>query len=162
MSAVISECGKYRYSLDRDVAETGAVFAYFGVNCSTADASIDDQTVIKWIGFTKRNGGRRFIVGNPFAFRSTDVKNLATCPDPVGPDNQRHILEIIAAADVIVPCWGSRAKVPEKLRPHFDALKMLIFASGKPVKIFGLTKSGDPKHPLMLGYDTPLIPWRTP
>lgn len=36
MSAVISECGLYRYRLDRDVSPTGIVFAFFGVNGSDA------------------------------------------------------------------------------------------------------------------------------
>lgn len=44
-SAVISECGHYRYRLDREVAESGIVFGYFGINPSTADALRDDQTV---------------------------------------------------------------------------------------------------------------------
>jgi hypothetical protein len=32
-----------------------------------------------------------------------------------------------------------------------------LTSSGKLVKCFGRTKAGDPKHPLMLGYDTPLV-----
>ena len=67
MSAVISSCGTYRYRLERDVSMDGIVFAYFGVNGSTATATEDDHTVTKWIGFTKLNQGRRFIVGNAFA-----------------------------------------------------------------------------------------------
>lgn len=160
MSAILSSCGKYRYRLDRAVRPDGKVFAYFGVNCSTADADIDDHTVRKWIGFTQRNGGSRFIVGNPFAFRSTDVKNLQHCSDPIGPDNDRYIGEIIKEADVLVPCWGSRFKVPKELRICFDLLLDRLIRSGKPVMTFGLTKHGDPKHPLMLGYSTELIPWK--
>ncbi|MGM3851662.1 DUF1643 domain-containing protein, partial [Salmonella sp. NW36] len=74
MSAIISKCGMYRYRLERDVQPEGLVFGYFGVNGSTATATEDDHTVRKWIGFTKVNGGRRFIVGNAFAFRATDVR----------------------------------------------------------------------------------------
>lgn len=70
MSAIISKCGMYRYRLERDVQPEGLVFGYFGVNGSTATATEDDHTVRKWIGFTKVNGGRRFIVGNAFAFRA--------------------------------------------------------------------------------------------
>ena len=73
MSAVISPCGQYRYRPERDVPMDGLTFAFFGVNPSTADATLDDATVRKWIGFTKVNGGRRLIVGNVFAVRSTDV-----------------------------------------------------------------------------------------
>lgn len=158
-SAVISECGTWRYRLDRDVQPEGIVFAFFGVNGSTATGDEEDQTTMKWRGFTERNGGRRYIAGNPFAFRATDVRELARAADPVGPENSRYLDEIIAEADVLVPCWGNRSKVPERLRHHFDSLRERLFASGKPIKIFGFTASGDPKHPLMLGYSTPLVEW---
>ena len=159
MSAVISSCGTYRYRLERDVSMDGIVFAYFGVNGSTATATEDDHTVTKWIGFTKLNQGRRFIVGNAFAYRATDVGELARAVDPVGPDNDAHIDRIIQDADIIVPCWGSRAKLPPRLRSRLDALRDRLLASGKPVKIWGLSKSGDPLHPLMLAYATPLVNW---
>ena len=158
-SAVFSPCGKYRYSLERTVQEHGIVIAYYGVNGSTAGAIENDQTVMKWIGFTQRNGGRKLIVGNAFGYRSKDVKMLATVDDPIGPENAAHLQAIIGEADIHVPCWGNRGKVPERLRDRFDELEHLLRASGKPVKIFGLTASGDPKHPLMLAYDTPLIDW---
>lgn len=160
MSAVISACETFRYRLDRDVQPTGLVYAYFGVNGSTATATKNDQTVKKWIGFTLRNGGRRFIVGNVFGFRATDVRALASAVDPLGPENAHYLSQIITEADVLIPCWGSRDKVPTHLRPHLDDLSDSLHASGKPVKVFGFTKSGDPLHPQMLGYSTPLIDWR--
>ena len=158
-SAVISDCETWRYRLDRDVAQSGIVFAFFGVNGSTATGDAEDQTTMKWRGFTERNGGRRYIAGNPFAFRATDVRCLALAADPVGPENARYLREIIGEADVLVPCWGNRSKVPERLRHHFDDLRAMLFSAGKPVRVFGFTASGDPKHPLMLGYDTPLVDW---
>lgn len=160
MNAVISACEHYRYRLDRVVSIfAGPVYAYFGVNGSTATADTDDHTVRKWIGFTKCLGGSRFIVGNRFGFRATDVNELAHQADPFGPDNDLFLNEIIAEADILVPCWGSRDKVPPRLRPYFDELMERLLATRKPVKHFGLTKSGDPKHPLTLGYDTPLTNW---
>lgn len=157
-SAWVSKCQKYRYTLSRTWKDDGLLFAFFGINPSTADASIDDQTVMKWVGFTERNGGRGFIVGNVFAYRATNVKELAECADPVGGDaNLGHIQRIIDKADVLVPCWGNTTKVPKQLRHHFSALALNLLESGKPVKTFGRTKSGDPKHPLMLGYDTELV-----
>jgi len=146
--------------LSREVQQHGLTAAFFGVNPSIADANVDDATVRKWIGFSKVNGFRRFLVGNPFGYRATDVAELAHVADPVGPDNARHLRLTIFAADVLIPCWGSRNKVPNSLWPALEELTNLLFQSGKPVKVFGFTKSGDPKHPLMLGYDTPLIPWQ--
>lgn len=158
-SALISDCGKYRWRLERHVQENGLIFAYFGVNGSTATAVEDDQTVKKWRGFSERNGARGFVVGNVFGYRATDVNELASVADPVGAENAAHIQQIISDADVLVPCWGARGKLPKRLRKHLDDLMAVILASGKPVKVFGLTTSGDPLHPQMLGYATPLVPY---
>lgn len=157
MATILSECGKFRYRLDRQVADIGPVYAFFGINPSTADATLDDATVRKWRGFVTRWGGSRFIVGNVFAFRATDVRQLATAADPVGRLSNDYLKEIIAEADVLVPCWGNITKVPRDLRSHFRWLFGLLMTSGKPVKSFGISKGGDPMHPLMLGYDTPLM-----
>jgi hypothetical protein len=159
MTAVISPCGKYRYRLERTIAMEGPVYAFFGINPSTADASVDDATVRKWIGFSKRWGASRFIVGNVFAYRATDVRELAILDDPHGPDIGDHITRIIEEADILVPCWGNASKVPPKLQCFLDVLMDALVSSGRPVMHFGLTNSGDPKHPLMLGYDVPLQPW---
>ena len=98
-------------------------------------------------------------VGNAFGFRATKVRDLATARDPVGPENDRHLSEIIADADVLVPCWGARGKLPPELRHHLDSLRDKLFLSGKPVKVFGFSQSSDPLHPLMLRYDTQLVDW---
>lgn len=159
MSAIFSACGTYRHRLEREVQPEGVVFAYFGVNPSKAGAIVEDQTTMKWRGFTLINGGRRYIAGNAFGYRATAVRDLASVADPVGPGNADHINAIIADADILVPCWGSRIKLPKHLRIHLDDLMVRLLGSGKPVKVFGRTSSGDPKHPLMLGYDTPLTEW---
>lgn len=158
MSAVLSECGKYRYRLERDIGAMfgGPVYAFFGINPSTADAETDDATVRKWKGFVTRWRGSRFIVGNVFAYRATDVKELAKVTAPIGPQNDSHLFNICEEADILVPCWGNRGKLPKHLQRHLDFTLSYIGGHGKPVMTFGLSKSGDPLHPLMLGYDTPL------
>ncbi|CAN7453485.1 DUF1643 domain-containing protein [Pararhizobium sp. LjRoot235] len=161
-SAIFSACGTYRWRLDRILGGAGIVYAYFGVNGSTATGEYNDHTVVKWNGFTLRNGGGRYIVGNLFGRTATDVSELCMVADPVGSLNDAYLAEIIAEADVLVPCWGSRLKLPSRLRPRIDVVKSLIFSAGKPVKIFGLTDSGDPLHPLTLAYSTPLIDWTHP
>ncbi|KWC56521.1 DUF1643 domain-containing protein [Burkholderia ubonensis] len=159
MTAIISSCCGYRYRLERDVAPTGIVVAFFGVNPSRADASVRDQTDLKWTGFAARWGARKYIAGNPFAFRSPNVRDLVAVVDPIGPANDVHLSRIVADADLLVPCWGDRGKLPKCLRPRLDFVTNMLRASRKPVKVFGLTATGDPKHPLMLPYYTPLIDW---
>lgn len=165
MSAVLSACGRYRYRLDRQVQAEGKVFAFFGINPSTADATEDDATVRKWKGFTLRNGGSRFIVGNVFAYRATDPKELAglSVSEACGPDQMFHVISIASEADILVPCWGNSSKVPSSHRPiiqqFLNILLTLGLSSNRPVLHFGTTESGDPRHPLMLSYETPLTPW---
>ncbi|RZS80608.1 DUF1643 domain-containing protein [Pigmentiphaga kullae] len=161
MSAIISPCGLYRYRLERDVGMDGPVYAFFGINPSTADAREDDATVRKWTGFVKAWGGSRFVVGNVWPLRATDVRLLARSTRwlDIYRENQRHILAMAVEADILVPCWGDRAKVPRSMHNEIDELLSLLLGTRKPVMHFGLTKSGDPKHPLMLAYSTPLTPW---
>jgi len=160
--AYVSECGKYRYTLERFVGAGQSTYAFFGINPSTADASIDDATVRKFKGFSERNLVGRFIVGNVFSYRATDVKELGRTEDCLfGDDHWRMQDHILKTADALVPCWGSRKKIPNHLQPWIDQLWDRLcdqsYRFGKPLLCFGKTKDGDPKHPLMLGYDTPLI-----
>lgn len=84
-SAVISECGSYRYRLERVWEAEKDRVAFIMLNPSTADASKDDPTIRRCIGFAKAWGFGGLIVGNLFALRSTDPKALYGHKDPVGP-----------------------------------------------------------------------------
>ena len=100
-----------------------------------------------------------YIAANPFPYRAQCVATLATVDDPVSPLNPFYLQQVIAAADLLVPCWGPRGKIPKVLWSQLDALRVTMMGSGMPVKIFGLTQSGDPAHPLMLACSTPLVEW---
>lgn len=105
-SAILSPCGRYRLRLDRVTGDVGPVVAIIGVNPSTADASKDDPTIRKDIGFATRLGWSRIIKANLCGYRATDVRELAAVADPVGPDTDLHLLQIMTEADVIVAAWG--------------------------------------------------------
>ena len=123
MSAILSSCRKFRYRLTRDVNKSGKVtIAYFGINPSTADEKKDDPTVRRWRGFTERNNGVKFIIGNVFAFRATDVGELARAEDPVGPENMLHIDGIISEAPVLM---NLRCRVVIQISPHLMRRRLL-------------------------------------
>lgn len=156
LKTVISDDGKYRYTLYRELGGTGPTVAFFGVNPSTATAVESDHTVSKMVGFSQKFGFGGFYIANIFAWRSKDVRQLAAVEDPIGPDNHRYIRQVIDRADILIPCWGSRKKVPKELWPQFDAMANTLKYSGTPGLSFGITQSGDPRHPLMLPYSTKL------
>lgn len=160
MSAIISPCGKYRYRLERDGPGEGST-AIIMVNPSTADAERDDATIRKLRGFGARNQWGRIIVGNLFAYRATDVRELAGQSDPVGPENDDHLARIIDEANRVIVAWGPVSKQPKHLRDTFRAVGRIAGWSGLH-SIGQPAKCGHPKHPLMLPYDSPILEWRLP
>jgi hypothetical protein len=161
-SAVISPCGLYRYRLERDGPGDGRTVVIM-VNPSTADAEQDDATIRKLKGFGARNGWGRIIVGNLFAFRATDVRELATADDPVGPMNDHHLTLMMKQADRVVFAWGRLTKIPARWRFRIGPLaKLAAYYCNPPLCIGEPTKCGQPPHPLMLAYDTPIVPWSPP
>lgn len=157
MTAIFSRCGKYRYRLDRQVQESGIVIAFFGINPSKANDIENDPTVKKWLVFAKKNNARKFIVGNIFSTVTPYVHELPENINSIDDDNELHLDSIISEADVLVPCWGTREKVPTILHPYFDMIMDKLKKSQKPIFCFGLTKSGDPKHVGRLSYETELV-----
>lgn len=131
------------------------------VNPSKADAEIDDHTIRKWYGFSDRLGIGRFIVGNLFAYRATNVDELKTAVDPVGPENDKHIEQIMKESDMCIVGWGQRGKLPGNLRDRWAVIyNMASWFGRRPLYCLGIAKDGHPLHPLMLSYESELLPWR--
>lgn len=162
MSAVLSPCGTYRYRLDRDLVGGSGQTTVIMINPATADAETDDHTIRKLLGFGKGQWAR-LTVGNLFAFRATDVRGLAHARDPIGPENDWHLEQVIAEADRLVFAWGPLAKLPGALRTRWQvAARMAARAGRQPLSIGPVATDGHPKHPLMLPYSHTLRPWRWP
>lgn len=161
-SAIISSCGTYRYRLERDGPGEGQTTVIM-VNPSTADANLDDATIRKLKGFGTRYDWGRIVVGNLFAYRSTDVRVLAKISGATGPDNDMHLLDMIREADRLVVAWGPMSKLPRMLRSRFRRIvEMANLTSRRPMSIGQTAKDGHPCHPLMLAYANELQPWIAP
>lgn len=158
MTAIISDCGLYRYWLERQVAGAGATVVIM-VNPSTADAVEDDHTIRKLKGFGEIHGWGRIIVGNLFAYRTKDVRKLAGVADPVGEDNDYWLSRMLGTGCRVICAWGPRAKMPKALRGRADHVLGMISMSGVPAYRIGapVADSG-PRHPLMAAYTLPIEP----
>jgi hypothetical protein len=155
VSAVLSEDLAYRYTLVREfppldpITDLGRV-CWQLCNPSTADASVDDPTVRKGVGFALRWGYSSIEFVNRGAFRATNPKELLRVADPIGPDNRAHCADAFERANLIVFAWGRAWPTKlDHLSPLFDV----------PAYCLGRNGDGSPRHPLMLAYDTPLERW---
>lgn len=162
MSAVLSPCDLFRYRLERDLGGPGPVVAILGVNPSIADATVNDQTIRKDIGFGRSLGWSRIIKGNKFAYRATDVRALRTARDPIGPENDAHLEQIMRDADLVVAAWGPLSKLDQSMRRRWTTVAVMADRVGKPLQCFGTAKDGHPLHTLTLPYAATLRPWRAP
>lgn len=153
--AVLSDCSVYRYSLTRSWGG-GPYALWVMLNPSTADASQDDPTIRRCIGFTKSWGYRKLIVVNLFALRATDPAELLRHPSPHGPENVQTIRRHLVTAHVVVAAWGAHRAVERRNAP---SLVRLAEDQGKQVLCLGTTKAGAPRHPLYVKGDQRLVPW---
>ena len=155
--AHISECGKYRYTLERRW-DHGPLLPFIMLNPSTADADIDDPTIRRCMGFACREGFGGIIVGNLFAFRATDPKVMLAAPNRVGPLNEKTLFDIATRAWLeevpIVAAWGSNADG----KGGFTVARLR--GIGATVKCLGMTKGGEPRYPLYVKGDQPLVEYR--
>ena len=160
--AVFSSCKNYRYRLDRWWSDDEDCVVWVMLNPSTADATTDDPTIRKCVGFSKRWNYGRLIVVNLFALRSTDPSALARNTDPVGVENDFQIANALKSAAEVVVAWGCQQHMStEKLRRRPAQLAELIGRLRPDVEVscLGYRKDGSPRHPLMLAYTTERQPW---
>lgn len=155
-AAEISECGTYRYTLDRtwDAACKGLVFVM--LNPSTADAELDDPTIRRCISFAKRENYGAIRVVNLFAFRATDPAELAKADCAVGPLNEKRLFECIKWAaeghTQIVCAWGAHPFIGNKA----NGFRAVARVNNATLYCLGRTKDGHPRHPLYVRGDQPL------
>lgn len=139
----------------------GPIVVYVGLNPSTMTATKTDATGRKWRGFAERMGCGGFIAVNAFALRSTDPKGLIRRVgwDAVGAGNDDAILAALAFPGVekVVACWGRPPSV--KLVDRLWEVRNGLLRQ-RTIHCWGLTKEGQPRHPLMLSYSTPLVELR--
>lgn len=155
--AIISGCKNYRYALTR---QFDGLFNYSSciflmLNPSTADENIDDPTIRRCINFAKSWECGGLIVGNLYALRATNPNDLWKHSDPVGNMNDTN-LRLIAKNNVDIVCaWGDNAK-PERANHVIE----MLTANGNRLWHLGLTKSGNPRHPLYIKSDKALERWK--
>lgn len=158
MTAVLSDCGSYRYWLERGDPDAPYV-AWVLANPSTADAEKDDPTVRKARGFTERWGYKRFVFVNVFAFRSTKPRGLLKSDNPRGPDNNTYIYKAVSGSDIVVLAWGNAIARPLRQYAYGTFHRINLIRPGK-AQCLGYTRDRQPRHPLMLAYTTPLEEYR--
>ena len=146
ISAVFSECQKYRYQLREIWDESKPLVMWLLMNPSVACIDYADPTLIRTGKFARSWGCGGQLVANVHAYRATDKNRLLEVKDPVGPENDEIILKMANEAKTIVLAFG---QPPKMLRSRGqDLIKLLQHHSG--LSYLRLSQDGTPSHPLYL------------
>jgi len=142
------------------------------LNPSTADEEQDDPTIRRCIGYAQQWGYGTLVVCNLSAYRATDADEMLAHAEPfeIFEQNLFNIIEAARDADCVVAAWGAHADRLDPLR--YDAMPLerdrvaVTLASlrlAKPsIYCLGRSKSGQPRHPLMMPAGAPLSIYRNP
>ena len=154
--AILDDAREYRYTLERTWDRGKDRVLFVMLNPSTADENTDDRTIERCVDFAKSWSCGGLVVGNLFALRSTNPRGLAKHPDPVGPDNDGHLLRLGEECCLVVAAWGNSARRLPQFRVRQQFVKNLL--RGR-MQCLGENNDGTPKHPVRLLATTPLRPY---
>lgn len=160
-SARFSPCKRYRYELRRTWDPSKRPLIVCALNPSTATALVEDPSVRRMLDFADRWGCGGLLLLNIFAFRSTDPKALRTLlkagEDPIGSENDATIRSVFRANKDcrLLLAWGGHGTLEDR---GLRVAKMALVEHGTP-ECFGLTQSGQPRHPLYVPNITLPLPF---
>jgi hypothetical protein len=146
VTAIFSECQQYRYQLLEVWDKNKPLVLWLLMNPSVACTEFRDPTLRKTGKFARSWGYGGQLVGNVHAYRATDKNRLLDVADPIGPENDRMILEMATQAKTIVLAYG---QPPKALRQRGEAVVALL-SHHKGLSHLELAQDGTPKHPLYL------------
>jgi hypothetical protein len=157
-TAALSDCGLYRYELQRIWVAKGPILVTCMLNPSTADADKDDPTIRTLIHFGKLWGFGGLLVVNLFAFRSSSPKEMMAHHFPRGPKNIEFINGALTLArsqsQPALAAWGANGAHhagPNDLEGGQDWFCRLARHHTVNLTCLGTTAGGFPKHPMARG-----------
>ncbi len=150
-SARFSANGTYRYTLTCVWNDSRPMAAGVLLNPSKADALRSDPTTSQWVNRLNHLGYGGWRAANLFAAVGTDPKCLLSMADPIGPDNDAAILEVLDGAALKIVAWGKGGSLHSRDR---EVLEML---HGYDLWCLGYNKDGSPRFPRAVPMDRPLV-----
>ena len=164
MAAIFSSNGKFRYELrastSRILEKIDSPLCYVGSNPSKAGLKVEgkvitDQTARRFLGFAERFKATHYIAVNLYPYIETDPNNLNGIEYNILKTHYSRTAfdQIVKANGKVIFCWGDCLKFK-----HDRNLAVIELAKERNIQpyCFGLTKKGNPVHPLRLAGNTRL------
>ena len=156
--------------MKRELSSGNKTIVFIGLNPSKANSFNNDRTLIRIINFCSRWNYKNVYVINLFGLISKSPIQLLKSKDPVGENNNLITLKTLNFWRENINCdlwvgWGDNGQLNGrdlevlKLIKNLSNLKSSENNYSKPVLILGLSKKGNPRHPLYMPNESFLRPF---
>ncbi len=151
--AIYSRDMEYRYGFARCWSDEGPLVLWVGVNPGKGDTEQRRRpTLTRCIQWSQRSWkAAGLLFANLFAARHNKPAGLRDSRDPIGRYNDEALLELSRLADFTVAAWGNEG------RRHGRSIEVVPLLT-RPLCL-GVTRKGEPRHPLYVRGDTLPQPW---
>ena len=167
---LFSECRSYRWILKREFLVGKKTLVFIGLNPSKADSGNNDRTLLRIINFCLEWNYKNIYIINLFGLIAKSPFQLSKSKDPIGNNNDLITLKVLEFWRENINCdlwlgWGdkgqlnSRDLVVLKLIKNFSNLKSNENNHSERVLSLGLSKKGNPRHPLYMPNNSFLKPF---
>jgi hypothetical protein len=158
---LFSECGSYRWILKRELLSGKKTIVFIGLNPSKANSLNNDRTLTRIINFCSKWNYKNIYLINLFGLVSKSPILLSKSNDPIGGNNDLITLKSLEFWRENINCdlwlgWGDKGQLNRrdrqilKLIKKFSNFKSKENNYSKRVLSLGLSKRGNPRHPLYM------------
>ena len=166
---LFSKCGSYRWILKRELLVGEKTVVFIGLNPSNANSLRTDRTLIRIVNFCSRWNYKNIYIINLFGLISKSPFHLSKSKDPIGGNNDLITLTTLQFWRKNINCdlwlgWGDKGQLNGRDLKVLEIIKNLSnFKSNenysKRILSLGLSKKGNPLHPLYMPNESFLRPF---
>lgn len=167
---LFSNCGSYRWILKRELLSGTKTVAFIGLNPSKANSFDNDRTLIRINNFCSRWNYKNIYIINLFGLISKSPSQLSKSKDPIGLNNDLITLITLKFWQKNLNCdlwlgWGDKGQLKGRDREVLQIIKNLSNMNSnennysKRILSLGLSKKGNPRHPLYMPNESFLRPF---
>ena len=167
---LFSECRSYRGILKRELLFGKKTVVFIGLNPSKANSAYDDMTLTRIINFCLKWDYSNVYVINLFGLISKSPFQLSKSKDPIGFNNDLITLITLKFWQKNINCdlwlgWGDKGQLNGRNHEVIKTIKNLSDLKSKGnnfserILSLGITKKGNPLHPLYIPNESFLRPF---
>ena len=167
---MFSECRAYRWLLRREINRGKKIIIFIGLNPSKADSIQNDRTLSRIINFCFDWDYKTIYLINLFGLISKSPLQLKKSSDPIGMNNDLITFKVLDFWSRNVNCdlwlgWGDQGTLNGRNQKVLEMIKNISILNSKKTSVpkiplsIGISKKGNPRHPLYMPNGSLLKPF---